>query len=1150
MIVTCNHKLAMKLTVRFMLKAARALTSPRGILAIALALPLSSPALAGNLGPDLELDCPCTFSTDSITSAVLEAGVINIRDTATGPLLLRVWAHSTPNLNDEPGTARLLTERAITDSLAANSAIAKTSFNTGLLQAVDGTYYVTFRLIENNAVIDGWGSPDQITLLEFPGGGTDGSGSVYFDGVPSHSIDGDTLTLNIPAITNVSPTSDFDIEVILFATETSEYFGQSGFNLATQDYATTLTSNTQISAISPTFTWVPPNEGFDYYHIAVVNSANNITLVYQTINAPEGETLPTRSFTARSLDYLQDSDADGVADVNETLMGTDPNSASSTPGSSTIDVLALYSEGVTTLYNGDPDTRIDHIMAFSNQVLSDSGVDISLRLVDSRELAMDETRTIDDWLDDANNRANGFASLDSLRDETGADLIVLYRPFDDGNTCGFAAIGGFEKRGDFSNSQNLSRAHTPVFIDADSCEDNTTMHEFGHLMGLGHSFKQDETGTFDWSRGHGVDDSFSTIMGYGTVFNTTEVPFFSSPDLMQCDGGPCGIDIDQAEAAHAVKSLNITRFQVAAYKAALADSDNDGVVDNLDEFPNDASESVDTDKDGIGNNADTDDDDDGMPDTFEVAGSLNPLVDDAAGDLDGDGATNLEEFNTDTDPNDANSIDACLDMNAVAAVASDSALPVEKVLFVANPGSNSNQQSFLRFVNNNNSSTDVEVYGIDDNGARSDKGPVTFTLDAEASKQLKSSDLENGNTSKGLTSNLCDGKGKWQLVVRSAQAIEVMGLIRTPDGFLTSLNDSVPVVGGDNLVYFANPGSNTNQQTFLRVVNLTDNSNTVTITAIDDTGLSSEGTVTLTLGANESKQMTAQDLENGNTDKGLTGNLDNGTGKWRLVVSSALDLQVMSMIRSTDGFLTNQSGMVDENQSGDHVIFFANPASDTFRQTFLRIINTSGSSGTVTIAGVDDNGDAAPGGDVTFSLEANAAKQVTAGDLENGNAGKGLTGALGSGDGRWRLTVSSGVDLQVMSLIRTPDGFLTNLSRTTPVAGGINDVFIFNPASNTNQRSSLRLVNSSAQQGSVTVNGFDDSGMAGGAVTFSIPADSGMTVTSQDLENGNTDLGLSGALGDGTGKWRLHITSDVDLQVQSLLDTPSGFLTNLSRTIE
>lgn len=86
-----------------------------------------------------------------------------------------------------------------------------------------------------------------------------------------------------------------------------------------------------------------------------------------------------------------------------------------------------------------------------------------------------------------------------------------------------------------------------------------------------------------------------------------------------------------------------------------SDDDNDGVLDIYDLFPLDASESLDTDGDGIGNNADTDDDNDGMSDRDELLNGLNPLsASDAQADNDGDGFINALEISLGTNPSNAN----------------------------------------------------------------------------------------------------------------------------------------------------------------------------------------------------------------------------------------------------------------------------------------------------------------------------------------------------------------------------------------------------------------------------------------------------------------------------------------------------------------
>lgn len=83
----------------------------------------------------------------------------------------------------------------------------------------------------------------------------------------------------------------------------------------------------------------------------------------------------------------------------------------------------------------------------------------------------------------------------------------------------------------------------------------------------------------------------------------------------------------------------------------IADSDQDGVPDAVDAFPFDPMESVDTDGDGIGDNADEDADNDGLPNNWETQYGLDPLnAADAINDGDADGLDNLNEFTNSTDP--------------------------------------------------------------------------------------------------------------------------------------------------------------------------------------------------------------------------------------------------------------------------------------------------------------------------------------------------------------------------------------------------------------------------------------------------------------------------------------------------------------------
>ena len=149
------------------------------------------------------------------------------------------------------------------------------------------------------------------------------------------------------------------------------------------------------------------------------------------------------------------------------------------------------------------------------------------------------------------------------------------------------------------------------------------------------------------------------------------------------------------------------------------------------------------------------------------------------------------------------------------------------------------------------------------------------------------------------------------------------------------------------------------------------------------------------------------------------------------------------------------------NATGHLVPLFPS-ASDAALQGFARVINHSGDAGEVRIEPVDDTG--VPYGPLTLSIDGHQTVHFNSNDLEDGNPGKGLTGSTGAGTGDWRLTLTSDLDVEVLSYIRTTDGFLTAMHDVAPESEpGVRRVVIFNPGSNTSQVSRLRLLNTGAR---------------------------------------------------------------------------------------
>ena len=459
-------------------------------------------------------------------------------------------------------------------------------------------------------------------------------------------------------------------------------------------------------------------------------------------------------------------------------------------------------------------------------------------------------------------------------------------------------------------------------------------------------------------------------------------------------------------------------------------------------------------------------------------------------------------------------------------------------------------QGFARVVNRTGESGEVRIEAWDDAGLR--HGPVTLAIGAHQSVQFNSADLETGNADVGLSGGIGAGTGDWRLRLSSSLELQVLSYIRTREGFLTSMHDLVAESGGAHRVVIFNPGRNRSLVSWLRVVNAGTQGAEVRIEGIDATGASSDGTVEFSLAAGTSRMLSAQQLESGEGE-GLSGSLGTGQGKWQLVVSADAPIEVMSLLSTRSGHLTNLSTAPAHTETaGDgasvtHAVAFFPSASQWLQrgyQGFARVVNRTGESGEVRIEAWDDAG--LRHGPVTLAISAHQSVQFNSADLETGNADVGLSGGIGAGTGDWRLRLSSRLDLQVLSYIRTREGFLTSMHDLVAESEGDHRVVIFNPGRNRSLVSRLRVVNAGSQGAEVRIEGIDASGESSdGTVELSLAAGASRMLSAQQLESGEGE-GLSGALGTGQGKWQLVVSADAPIEVMSLLATRSGHLANLS----
>jgi Protein of unknown function (DUF1566)/Bacterial Ig domain len=155
------------------------------------------------------------------------------------------------------------------------------------------------------------------------------------------------------------------------------------------------------------------------------------------------------------------------------------------------------------------------------------------------------------------------------------------------------------------------------------------------------------------------------------MLNLTSMDNFKLADYIASITGDSAFDMfRKIEEVRETLFSNDVQLEIeSSYKMFLAEQTLSVLYDSgklyMDIFSNADSE-IDTDGDTIPNLIDTDDDNDGMPDEWEIANGLDPLVDDSSDDTDGDGKINLLEYQDGTNPLVIDSMVGAITHNGIA----------------------------------------------------------------------------------------------------------------------------------------------------------------------------------------------------------------------------------------------------------------------------------------------------------------------------------------------------------------------------------------------------------------------------------------------------------------------------------------------------
>lgn len=555
-----------------------------------------------------------------------------------------------------------------------------------------------------------------------------GYGELFFEQQPNFQVSGNAYEFDAVNITNSSnPLGSDNLLFEISASNLSSYYilDEQSFTL---NYNTQGRADINIQAVANSPLGEPLSYASEHKYLQIGIYRGSQLLLFYTVAMLDNSALPEYSLVLSDVDTLTDSDGDAVSNYAELLRGS-PADTPESAAEAKIETAFLYGDAALDYYGSvtDIEAQLSHLLSVANNAYTDSGLNISLQKSALVYIGDDRGVTNNQLLDRVADRSWPFNNVDALLARQ-PDIIVHLSTlsFDDTNG-GVAWINGHWNDGVMDFEGMAASGTNTAVVDMDNTA-LTLVHEVGHLMGLDHSRPQvqgSHYSSFPWALGHGENSRFVTIMSYPDFYNfAPQVALFSSPQLSCTDSGSsCGLSQDNfINGADAVSALKSSAYQWSAVANGFAPAltlagDNPLLLDVGDSVVNlgaaafdteegDISSAIsftqvvdsedpavdylqtysildsdnnrttvtrkvslvsDTDSDGIYNRFDSDDDNDGIPDTsdqfpvdslysadsdadgiadgWEILYGLdanNPA--DASSDLDVDGLSALEEF--------------------------------------------------------------------------------------------------------------------------------------------------------------------------------------------------------------------------------------------------------------------------------------------------------------------------------------------------------------------------------------------------------------------------------------------------------------------------------------------------------------------------